>query len=191
MGDRRASPPGQDGAARRGLQAAAGCHRRRRAGLRPDRARRARRPRLRDVPEGLRAGAVVTMSAAPVRCPAIEHPDVPLASPADLDPLLARLAAAAPVETDESFPVGTLRPDGRADLCKQGLGPGGTARLLPAAVASSHAIHLPPGTNAMGDEGAAAVATALAPGHRIQTVYLGCNRISEAGVTALAARLAD
>ena len=33
------------------------------------------------------------MNAVPVRCPAIEHPDVPPIDPADLDPLLARLAA--------------------------------------------------------------------------------------------------
>ncbi|GAA2459588.1 hypothetical protein GCM10010191_94860 [Actinomadura vinacea] len=126
----------------------------------------------------------------PVRCPAIEHPDVPTADLAELDPLLDRLAAADGVEDDEAFPLGTLRADGRVDLCKQGLGAPGVARLLPAAVASPHAVHVLLGTNAMGDEGARAVAEALRPGHGLETLYLGCNRIRPEGATALAERLA-
>ncbi|GAA0320941.1 gala protein [Actinoallomurus spadix] len=131
------------------------------------------------------------MEPTPVRCPAIEHPDVPPADPADLAPLLDRLAAPAPVVADETFPLGTVRPDGRIDLCKQGLGPAGAALLLPVAAASPHAAHLLLGTNAIGTEGARAVAAALAPGHGLETVYLGCNRIDAAGVEALAERLAD
>ncbi|MFJ3501837.1 gala protein [Streptomyces sp. NPDC090135] len=125
----------------------------------------------------------------PVRCPAIEHPDLPPADPARLDPLLARLASDRPVETDEAFPLGTLRTDGRVDLCKQGLGPAGAARLLPAATASAHAAHLLLGTNAIGDTGAASLAGALAGGHGLRTLYLGCNRIGPEGVGALAAAL--
>ncbi|MGV9312843.1 gala protein [Streptomyces sp. NPDC003691] len=133
----------------------------------------------------------------PVRCPAIEHPDLPLADPALLAPLTARLADARPVAADETFPLGTLRADGRVDLCKQGLGPGGAARLLPAAAASPHAEHLLLGTNALGDEGARSVAAALTAArdagtaHGIRTLYLGCNRIGPDGVTALADALAD
>ncbi|MFG2981896.1 gala protein [Streptomyces sp. NPDC048258] len=130
----------------------------------------------------------------PVRCPAIEHPDMPPADPAGLDPLLARLAADRPVETDEAFPLGTLRTDGRVDLCKQGLGPGGAARLLPAAAASAHATHLLLGTNAIGDDGARTLAESLAAGadgHGLRTLYLGCNRIGPDGVAALAGALAD
>ncbi|WP_329089589.1 gala protein [Actinomadura citrea] len=126
----------------------------------------------------------------PVRCPAIEHPDVPPADPADLDPLLARLASSAPVVTDETFPLGTLRPDGRVDLCKQGLGPAGAARLLPAAAASPLAVHVLLGTNAIGGDGARAVADALVPGHGLETLYLGCNRIDASGAEMLARRLA-
>ncbi|WP_242894668.1 hypothetical protein [Actinomadura litoris] len=59
------------------------------------------------------------MAPAPVRCPAIEHPDVPPADPAALDPLLARLAEGAPPRADEGFPLGTLRRDGRVDLCEK------------------------------------------------------------------------
>ncbi|MFD6225941.1 gala protein [Streptomyces sp. NPDC060232] len=128
----------------------------------------------------------------PVRCPAIEHPDLPPADPAGLDPLLARLAADRPVEADETFPLGTLRADGRVDLCKQGLGPAGAARLLPAAAASAHATHLLLGTNAIGDTGAATLAEALtADGHGLHTLYLGCNRIGPDGVGALAGALAE
>lgn len=127
----------------------------------------------------------------PVRCPAIEHPDLPPADPAGLDRLLARLAADRPVETDEAFPLGTLRPGGRVDLCKQGLGPEGAARLLPAAAASAHATHLLLGTNAIGDEGARTLAGTLAGGHGLHTLYLGCNRIGPDGVSALAGALAE
>ncbi|MFI8966545.1 gala protein [Streptomyces sp. NPDC053493] len=133
----------------------------------------------------------------PVRCPAIEHPDLPLADPALLAPLTARLGDPRPLADDETFPLGTLRADGRLDLCKQGLGPDGAARLLPAAVASPHAAHLLLGTNSLGDDGARTLADALlaaretGAGHRIHTLYLGCNRIGPAGVTALADALAD
>ncbi|MFD9082595.1 leucine-rich repeat domain-containing protein [Streptomyces erythrochromogenes] len=128
----------------------------------------------------------------PVRCPAIEHPDLPPADPAGLDPLLARLAADRPVETDETFPLGTLRADGRVDLCKQGLGPAGAARLLPAAAASAHATHLLLGTNAIGDTGARTLGEALAADrHGLHTLYLGCNRIGPDGVGSLAGALTD
>ncbi|QDY77388.1 gala protein [Streptomyces qinzhouensis] len=129
----------------------------------------------------------------PVRCPAIEHPDLPLADPALLTPLMARLADARPVAGDETFPLGTLRADGRVDLCKRGLGPEGAARLLPAATGSPHAAHLLLGTNALGDDGARSVAAALTAGttHGIRTLYLGCNRIGPDGVTALADALAE
>ncbi|MEW1638321.1 gala protein [Streptomyces sp. NPDC093801] len=130
----------------------------------------------------------------PVRCPAIEHPDLPLADPAGLDPLLARLAQDRPVEADETFPLGTLRADGRVDLCKQGLGPAGAARLLPAATASPHAVHLLLGTNSIADGGArtlAAALTAAGPEHGLHTLYLGCNRIGPDGVLALAGALAE
>ncbi|MEU4169292.1 gala protein [Streptomyces sp. NPDC026665] len=125
----------------------------------------------------------------PVRCPAIEHPDIPISEPAALEPLLARLRSARPVETDETFPLGTVRVDGRVDLCKQGLGLDGAARLMPVAAASPHAAHVLLGTNAIGDEGARTVADALAGDHGLHTLYLGCNRIGPEGVDALAAAL--
>ncbi|MFE2103349.1 gala protein [Streptomyces sp. NPDC059468] len=122
----------------------------------------------------------------PVRCPAIEHPDIPISDPVALEPLLARLRSARRVEADETFPLGTVRADGRVDLCKQGLGAVGAARLMPVAAASAHAGHVLLGTNAIGNEGARTVAGALADGHGLRTLYLGCNRIGPEGVTALA-----
>ncbi|WP_030225766.1 hypothetical protein [Streptomyces sp. NRRL WC-3626] len=122
----------------------------------------------------------------PVRCPAIEHPDIPISDPSGLDPLVARLRSPRAVETDETFPLGTVRADGRVDLCKQGLGTAGAARLMPVAAASPHARHVLLGTNAIGDEGASTVARALADGHGLHTLYLGCNRIGPDGVGALA-----
>ncbi|WP_406090821.1 gala protein [Streptomyces sp. NBC_01013] len=122
----------------------------------------------------------------PVRCPAIEHPDIPLADAAQLDPLLDRLAQERAVGADEVFPLGTLRADGRVDLCKQGLGATGAARVMPALVRSPHAVHALLGTNSLGDEGARTVADALRGGHHsLRTVYLGCNRIGAEGAAAL------
>ncbi|MEW1870715.1 gala protein [Streptomyces caelestis] len=125
----------------------------------------------------------------PVRCPAIEHPDIPVGDPAGLDPLLARLRSDRAVGADEAFPLGTLRADGRVDLCKQGLGAAGAARLMPVAAGSPHARHVLLGTNAIGDEGASTVARALADGHGLHTLYLGCNRIGPEGAAALAGAL--
>ncbi|MFC9912477.1 gala protein [Streptomyces sp. NPDC127197] len=139
----------------------------------------------------------MTQPTTPVRCPAIEHPDLPLADPEELGPLMARLTDARPVADDETFPLGTLRADGRVDLCKQGLGADGAARLLPVATASPHAAHLLLGTNSLGDNGVRSVADALVAArdtgasHGIHTLYLGCNRIGPDGVTTLAAALAD
>jgi len=127
----------------------------------------------------------------PVRCPAITNPDAGLADPADFEPLLARLATGGNVAESEIFPRGTVQPDGRLDLCKQGIGPVETGRIVAAAAGSPLVRHLLLGTNGLGAEGARAVAGALQPGHGVETLYLGCNRIDPEGVDALAGRLAD
>jgi hypothetical protein len=124
-----------------------------------------------------------------IRCPAITDPDRGLADPDDFDGILGRLAAPEPVTAIEEFARGLLRPDGRVDLCKQGVGPVQAARVVQAAAGSPHATHLLLGTNGLGTEGARAVAEALPAGHRISTVYLGCNRIDADGAGALADRL--
>ncbi|MEU8613396.1 gala protein [Actinoplanes sp. NPDC048791] len=129
--------------------------------------------------------------ATPVRCPAITDPGAGLADPADFTPLLTRLAAGGTVAQPEEFPRGTVQPDGRLDLCKQGLGPEQAARIVAAAVDSPLVRHLLLGTNGLGADGARAVAGALRPGHHVETLYLGCNRIDPDGVDAIAARLAQ
>ncbi|GAA1595183.1 gala protein [Actinoplanes couchii] len=126
-----------------------------------------------------------------VRCPAISDPDaMGLAAPGDFDGILGRLAAPEPVTAPEEFARGLVRPDGRVDLCKQGVGPDLTATIVRAAAGSPHVAHLLLGTNGLGSDGARAVAGALTPGHGVRTVYLGCNRIGADGAGALAERLA-
>ncbi|SDS66170.1 gala protein [Actinoplanes derwentensis] len=127
-----------------------------------------------------------------VRCPAISDPDrMGLADPGDFDGILGRLAAPEPVTEPQEFARGLVRPDGRVDLCKQGVGPEQAATIVRAAAGSPHVAHLLLGTNGLGTDGARAVAGALTPGHGVRTVYLGCNRIDAAGAGALADRLAD
>ena len=126
----------------------------------------------------------------PVRCPVLVQPSPAPVEPVALEPLLRRLTDPEPVTATLAFPCGTMQPDGRLDLCKQGLGPVGLARLLPQAVASPHTTHLLLGTNDLGAAGAATVARTLTPGHRIQTLYLGCNHIDAQGIGPLADRIA-
>lgn len=147
-----------------------------------------RRPTVAD-PTPVR-GAVVA-DPTPVRCPVITDPDAGLADPTEFEPLLGRLATPETVSDSEVFPRGTIRADGRLDLCKQGIGPLQTARIVSAAVDSPLVRHLLLGTNGLGADGARAVAAALRPGHRLQTLYLGCNRIDPTGVEALADRIED
>ncbi|HWS39322.1 MAG TPA: gala protein [Actinoplanes sp.] len=125
-----------------------------------------------------------------VRCPAISDPDRGLADPADFAGILGRLAAPEPVTAPEEFARGLVRPDGRVDLCKQGVGPEQAAQIVRVAAGSPHVSHLLLGTNGLGTDGARAVAGALTPGHGVRTVYLGCNRIDADGAAALAERLA-
>ncbi|NUT21768.1 MAG: gala protein [Hamadaea sp.] len=128
----------------------------------------------------------------PVRCPVITDPTRQLADPDDFAALLDRLGqASGPDAEPEIFPRGTIQPDGRLDLCKQGIGPVMTARLAQAAAGSGVVRHLLLGTNNLGTQGAQAVADALEPGHQLHTLYLGCNRIDADAVAPLADRLAS
>ncbi|GAB3858214.1 leucine-rich repeat domain-containing protein [Dactylosporangium cerinum] len=116
-----------------------------------------------------------------IACPVLAVPAVPQADLADLSPLLRRLADPEPVRGTERFPLGTLQPDGRVDLCKQGLGAAGVAQVLDRVVGSPHAVHLLLGTNGLGATGTAALASGLPDGHRVETLYLGCNAIDAVG----------
>lgn len=126
-----------------------------------------------------------------VACPVLAVPAVPQADLADLSPLLRRLADPEPVRGTERFPLGTLQPDGRVDLCKQGLGAAGVTQVLDRVAGSPHAVHLLLGTNGLGASGTAALASGLPHGHRVETLYLGCNAIDASGAAPLFERLAD
>ncbi|GAA3252784.1 gala protein [Dactylosporangium siamense] len=128
--------------------------------------------------------------APDIACPVLAVPAVPQADLADLSPLLRRLADPEPVRGTERFPLGTLQPDGRVDLCKQGLGAAGVTQVLDRVVGSPHAVHLLLGTNGLGATGTAALAEGLPDGHRVETLYLGCNAIDAAGAAPLFERLA-
>jgi hypothetical protein len=114
---------------------------------------------------------------------------------AELAALLDWLRAGTPAETRIDFPTGTALPDGRLDLCKQDLGPAGAARIaaaLPGIGVGSGpdapVRHLLLGTDDLGDQGADAV-SAQTPGTSVSTLYLGCNKITTAGVCRIADNL--
>ncbi|MFJ3304208.1 ribonuclease inhibitor [Streptomyces sp. NPDC086549] len=104
---------------------------------------------------------------------------------AELAPLLDWLRAGRPAGERLDFTAGTALPDGRLDLCKQGVGAEGAALVADAlAQGPSPVRHLLLGTDGLGDDGAAAVAEK--PGD-VETLYLGCNGITAGG----ACRIAD
>jgi aryl-alcohol dehydrogenase-like predicted oxidoreductase/Ran GTPase-activating protein (RanGAP) involved in mRNA processing and transport len=111
------------------------------------------------------------------------------ADPGELKPLLEYLERDEPVPERIDFPVGTLLPDGRLDLCKQGLGPEGTRAVASALQSNTRVAHLLLGANGMGDEGAKAVANLARTSESLRTLYLGCNLIGAEGAESLAEAL--
>ncbi|MDR3082729.1 MAG: ribonuclease inhibitor, partial [Streptomyces sp.] len=106
---------------------------------------------------------------------------------AELAPLLDWLRAGRPAGERLDFTAGTALPDGRLDLCKQGVGAEGAALIADAlAQGSSPVRHLLLGTDALGDDGAAAVAERTGD---VETLYLGCNGITAGGACRIADRL--
>src|SRR5438105_415879 len=78
--------------------------------------------------------------------------------PAELEPLLRRLRDNTPIPGPQTFPRGTLLADGRLDLCKQDLGPGGARAVAAALRHNTRVRHLLLGADGLGTEGARAVA---------------------------------
>jgi hypothetical protein len=106
---------------------------------------------------------------------------------AELGPLLDWLRAGRPAGERLDFAVGTALPDGRLDLCKQGLGAEGAALVAEAlAQGPSPVRHLLLGTDGLGDEGAEAVAGGSGD---VETLYLGCNGITAGGACRIADQL--
>ncbi|MEV0171582.1 ribonuclease inhibitor [Streptomyces sp. NPDC050803] len=105
----------------------------------------------------------------------------------DLAPLLQWLRSGQPVEERRDFTAGTALPDGRLDLCKQALGADGAALVAEALSQGPAPVrHLLLGTDALGDDGAAAVA---GTGADVETLYLGCNGITSGGACRIADQL--
>ncbi|MER7188206.1 hypothetical protein ABT404_53620 [Streptomyces hyaluromycini] len=106
---------------------------------------------------------------------------------ADLAPLLDWLRAGRPAGERLDFTAGTALPDGRLDLCKQGVGAAGAALIAEALGEGPTPVrHLLLGTDALGDEGAEAVAGS---GAGVETLYLGCNGITAGGACRIADQL--
>ncbi|KOG29413.1 ribonuclease inhibitor [Streptomyces resistomycificus] len=106
---------------------------------------------------------------------------------AELGPLLDWLRAGRPAGERLDFTAGTALPDGRLDLCKQGLGPQGAALVAETLSQGPTPVrHLLLGTDALGDEGATAAAGA---GTGVETLYLGCNNITAGGACRIADQL--
>jgi hypothetical protein len=105
----------------------------------------------------------------------------------ELGPLLDWLRAGRPAGERLDFPAGTALPDGRLDLCKQGLGAQGAALVAEALSQGPTPVrHLLLGTDGLGDDGAAAVAGTSAD---VETLYLGCNGITAGGACRIADQL--
>ncbi|WP_132837129.1 ribonuclease inhibitor [Streptomyces sp. BK205] len=106
---------------------------------------------------------------------------------AELAALLDWLRSGRPAGERLDFAAGTALPDGRLDLCKQSLGAEGAALVADAlSQGPSPVRHLLLGTDALGDDGAAAVAGA---GTGVETLYLGCNGVTEGGACRIADQL--
>ncbi|MEM1179908.1 MAG: SDR family NAD(P)-dependent oxidoreductase [Acidobacteriota bacterium] len=124
--------------------------------------------------------------------PPAQGPTCPIVPPCpegELAPLLEHLGADLGTAEALSFPRGTLLPDGRLDLCKQGLGPDGAARVAEVLPRQTFVKSLLLGANTLGDAGAQAVAEALPAQASLTTLFLGCNGIGRPGAEALAAGL--
>lgn len=125
-----------------------------------------------------------------VLCPIKGPLPAPSCPPEELAPLLGLLRENRPVSEPTTLPRGTLLPDGRLDLCKQGLGAEGCWAVTEALAGHKFVRSLLLGTNGIGDEGAAAVAGLLAHNRALEVVYLGCNGIREEGIERLCAAVA-
>ena len=124
----------------------------------------------------------------PLHCPLYFAPPVVPCDPAELQPLLSFLRSGASL-TNAAFPRGTVTDDGRLDLCKQALGPGGCRSVTDALAQNQTVVSLLLGTDGIGNTGAADVAQLAGKNQTLEVLYLGCNKIGPAGAAPLAAAL--
>jgi hypothetical protein len=115
-----------------------------------------------------------------IRCPIIRDPGRGLAELKEFDQLRSHLETMRVNGTrlqSIEFGRGAIEPDGRLDLCKQGLGSEGATKIL-SELDGTPIRHVLLGTNAIGSDGLASLATATQGGSVIETIYLGCNGIT-------------
>jgi NAD(P)-dependent dehydrogenase (short-subunit alcohol dehydrogenase family)/Ran GTPase-activating protein (RanGAP) involved in mRNA processing and transport len=115
--------------------------------------------------------------------------EAPLDSITPLSPLLRRLAENRAATSVERFPRGTLLPNGRLDLCKQGIGPAYADAVAEALQADEHVRALLLGADHLGPAGVRAIASGEGERRRLSALYLGCNAMGGSGSEALATQL--
>jgi Ran GTPase-activating protein (RanGAP) involved in mRNA processing and transport len=125
-----------------------------------------------------------------IHCPVKGPLPAPSCPSEEIAPLIELLRANEAASTPRTLPRGTLLPDGRLDLCKQGLGVAGCKAVTAALAGNTVVRSLLLGTNGIGDEGAAAVADLVSVNRTLEVVYLGCNGIGATGVERLATAVA-
>lgn len=144
--------------------------------------RRARGIRPASVPSAQPASEVTRPRPVPVvPCPLDE-----------LDPLLRFLDTQQRTLVPQSFPRGTVTPDGRLDLCKQVVGPAGIGPLLSSLADHTHIDRLLLGNNVVGRQGGERIARFIRSGHsRVRVWYIAGNELDRDGVAPICEALAD
>ena len=116
-----------------------------------------------------------------IHCPIKGPLPAPTCPPAELAPLLEALEANQPASEPRRFPRGTLLPDGRLDLCKQGLGANGCRAVTGALAGNTFVRSLLLGTNGIGDAGLKHLEGLTA----LEQLDLGGTKVTAAGIDAL------
>ena len=123
-----------------------------------------------------------------IDCPLVKIPEFAPCPEAELESVCEALETNSTTtkEEGEAYRRGTLLPEGRLDLCKQSIGPRGAGRIRSALRENDVVTSLLLGTDGLGDEGCAEIAPLVS---QLETLYLGCNRITGKGVEAIVSAL--
>jgi Ran GTPase-activating protein (RanGAP) involved in mRNA processing and transport len=130
------------------------------------------------------------MIDSPLHCPQPQPIETTSDILNNLTPLLECLKTNPHITEQTTFPIGTLMPDGRLDMCKQNLGVTGCEIVAKALETNTTIASLLLGTNGIGDTGVKSIAKLIDRNDKLEIVYLGCNAISGAGIAELSAVLA-
>ncbi|HLP91914.1 MAG TPA: hypothetical protein VK184_25415 [Nostocaceae cyanobacterium] len=109
----------------------------------------------------------------------------------EIAPLIDHLQANVNVNEQTTFPRGTVMPDGRLDLCKQGLGYLGFQPIAEVLATNTTIASLLLGTNGIGNIGTVEVAKLIEFNQNLEVIYLGCNHIQKEGIAELAKALVN